>query len=501
MRPHPRRRPGLRAPAPHRRGRRRRSPTSSTGSSPSSPPGSRSREPTPTDAADAGDRADPRLRRRPPRRAGGVPPPPPRPPRAVQRGARDHRAGGRAARRRRPRTRRCCRAASGCSATSAPATGPVVALRADLDALAMDDETDVPYRSKVPGVAHACGHDVHTTVVLGAGLALRRRTLATARPRRPGAAALRAGRGDGAERRRRPDRRRRRSTTSPPSSACTATPSSTSGIDRGARPGRSPRRPTWSTIELHGPGGHTARPQLTVDLVPVAGPARHRAPGRRPGRASPRWARRCSCSGRSRTGDAANVIPTRARLSGTFRTPDPEVWALGDRRWSGAVAEAILDGTGATFDARPPPRRAAGRQRRRRDRPAGRAPPAAVLGADRGRRGAPRAGAATASPGTSTTSPAPTPASACTTRPATASATTCTRAPSTSTSARSTSASRCSWRPRSTPCPTSEPAAELSGEAPSHRPRWCGPDRRSRARASATARSRRRPSRGGRRGR
>ncbi len=51
---------------------------------------------------------------------------------------------------------------------------PLVALRADLDELAMDDETTVPYRSQVPGVAHACGHDVHTTVVLGAGLALTR---------------------------------------------------------------------------------------------------------------------------------------------------------------------------------------------------------------------------------------------------------------------------------------------------------------------------------------
>src|SRR4051794_32274082 len=42
--------------------------------------------------------------------------------------------------------------------------GPLIALRADLDALLMDDEKDVPYRSKRAGVAHACGHDVHTTV-------------------------------------------------------------------------------------------------------------------------------------------------------------------------------------------------------------------------------------------------------------------------------------------------------------------------------------------------
>src|SRR4051795_11446619 len=51
-------------------------------------------------------------------------------------------------------------------------TGRLVALRADLDALPLDDTSPDPWRSQVPGVAHACGHDVHTTALLGAGLAL-----------------------------------------------------------------------------------------------------------------------------------------------------------------------------------------------------------------------------------------------------------------------------------------------------------------------------------------
>src|SRR5262245_22239130 len=51
-------------------------------------------------------------------------------------------------------------------------SGPVVALRADLDALPVDDTTNDPWQSQVTGVAHACGHDVHTTALLGAGLAL-----------------------------------------------------------------------------------------------------------------------------------------------------------------------------------------------------------------------------------------------------------------------------------------------------------------------------------------
>src|SRR6476469_9548239 len=50
--------------------------------------------------------------------------------------------------------------------------GRLVALRADLDALPIDDQVSDPWRSTRPGVAHACGHDVHTAGLVGAGLAL-----------------------------------------------------------------------------------------------------------------------------------------------------------------------------------------------------------------------------------------------------------------------------------------------------------------------------------------
>jgi amidohydrolase len=50
--------------------------------------------------------------------------------------------------------------------------GPTVAIRADIDALPIQEEAEVPFRSKIDGVSHMCGHDVHTTIALGAAIIL-----------------------------------------------------------------------------------------------------------------------------------------------------------------------------------------------------------------------------------------------------------------------------------------------------------------------------------------
>ena len=180
------------------------------------------------------------------------------------------RLGGRA------RRRGSCPAAPAWSATSAPGR------RAGWSRCA-PTWTPCPSRTRrtsptarrSPASRHACGHDVHTAVVLGAGLVLCRPGRERRRCR-AGPAAVPAGRG--ADPRRRPGRDRgRRARRRRADLRAALRPARGRGPGRAAGRVRSPGPPTTSQVRLTGPGGHTARPHLTADLVLRARQGGHRA--------------------------------------------------------------------------------------------------------------------------------------------------------------------------------------------------------------------------------
>lgn len=215
---------------------------------------------------------------------------------------------------------------------------PTMALRADLDALAMDDNKDVSYRSQVPGVAHACGHDVHTTVVLGTALYFAhhrdqlpgplRFVFQPAEERVPGGAldVIRDHGIDGVD----------------AIVGIHCEPKLDAGMI-GLKSGSISSAADMVCITLTGPGGHTARPELTVDLLTIAAQVITELP-RRVQAALPADAEIKIIFGAMHGGDAANVIPTRCELRASVRTPTLEVWnvlpALVEECVAGLLAES-----------------------------------------------------------------------------------------------------------------------------------------------------------------
>ncbi|MBZ4320572.1 amidohydrolase [Streptomyces sp. SCA2-4] len=199
---------------------------------------------------------------------------------------------------------------------------PVLAFRADLDALPIPDTKQVPYRSTVPGAAHACGHDVHTTVVLGTGLVLAalaeegllphpvRLVFQPSEEVLPGGAldAIEGGALEGVGR----------------IVAVHCDPKVEVGRI-GLRTGPITSACDKLEVALEGPGGHTARPHLTTDLVTAAARVATEVPALLSRRIDTRSGLAVTW-GRLETGHAANVIPQRAELSGTVRCLDMDAW-------------------------------------------------------------------------------------------------------------------------------------------------------------------------------
>ncbi|MGH8867826.1 MAG: amidohydrolase [Actinomycetes bacterium] len=198
----------------------------------------------------------------------------------------------------------------------------MVALRADLDALPVPDDKDVPYRSTVPGSCHACGHDVHTSALLGAGLVLAdldragrlpgtvRLVFQPAEELNPGGAldVISAGGMDGVER----------------IFALHCDPRTEVG-QLGVRVGAITAASDLLRVRLSGPGGHTARPHLTADLVYALGRVLTEVPAVLDRRTDPRAALTLVW-GRVAAGAVANAIPKTGVAEGTIRCLDVATW-------------------------------------------------------------------------------------------------------------------------------------------------------------------------------
>ena len=212
---------------------------------------------------------------------------------------------------------------SGLVAEIGEGDGPVVALRADLDALPVHDETPDPWRSTVDGVAHACGHDVHTVCLLGAGIALARVLKEHPVPGRvrllfqpaeevmPGGALemLAAGSLDGVDH----------------AYGLHCDPSLDVGRV-GLRVGPITGAADAVSVRLTGRGGHTSRPHLTQDLTFALSTLVTELPAILSRRLDPR-AGVSMVWGMMRAGSARNVIPSSGEAAGTVRMLDPVAWA------------------------------------------------------------------------------------------------------------------------------------------------------------------------------
>jgi hippurate hydrolase len=222
-------------------------------------------------------------------------------------------------------------------------TGRAIGLRADMDALPIQEESGKPWASETSGKMHACGHDGHTAMLLGAAryLSETRRFSGTAvlifQPAEEGGAGGRAMVEDGMM-----DRFRVEEVYGMHNMP---------GLPLGhfaIRPGALLAATDQFSIEIEGHGGHAAKPHATVDPI-VTGAAIIEALQSIVARNVDPLLNAVISATTFHAGDAFNVIPQRAKITGTGRSLDPLVRDLIERRMR-EVVQNVAAAYGATAE-------------------------------------------------------------------------------------------------------------------------------------------------------
>lgn len=216
-----------------------------------------------------------------------------------------------------------------------PATEDRLAFRADIDALALTELTGLPYASTEPGVAHACGHDVHTTISLGLACALADNVDALRHGVRvifqPAEEVMDGGASDVI---------------------------AWGGLDGigsifglhvepklkvgkiGVRTGAITSASDVIRLKVTGPGGHSARPHLTSDVVFALGSLVTQLPALLSRRVDPRTAT-VLVFGSVNAGYAPNAIPESGQMTGTIRTADIATWRILQELMEELIAQVL----------------------------------------------------------------------------------------------------------------------------------------------------------------